>query len=241
MVVVQSPMRALALLKREPFDGVFVSANYFQEAFEIGKLLQNERILQGMPDGIVLLDSRQHDHLGQRPAAGMDRHENGRRREFLRGPGQPRDPGPRLLPLPHGAGHRPGQQFDAALATTTAISRSTPRRFRDAGQPPRHLIVTVRDVTSEMLQQQKLAAIHQAGIELADLTPDELSHMTVEERIELLKSNILHFTKDLLNFDVVEIRLLDAKTGRLEPLLAVGLTPEAANRGSCSPSRRTTA
>ena len=93
----------------------------------------------------------------------------------------------------------------------------------EAGQPPQHLIVTVRDVTSEMLQQQKLAAIHQAGIELADLTPDELSHMTVEERIELLKSNILHFTKDLLNFDVVEIRLLDAKTGKLEPLLAVGI------------------
>ncbi len=33
--------------------------------------------------------------------------------------------------------------------------------------------------------------------------------MSVEERIELLKSNILHYTKDLLHFDVVEIRLLD--------------------------------
>ena len=46
--------------------------------------------------------------------------------------------------------------------------------------------------------------------------------MSVEERIELLKSNILHYTKDLLNFDVVEIRLLDQKTGRLEPLLVGG-------------------
>ena len=100
----------------------------------------------------------------------------------------------------------------------------------EAGQPPQHLIVTVRDVTKEMLQQQKLAAIHQAGMELADLTPDELSHMTVEERIELLKSNILHYTKDLLHFDVVEIRLLDHETGRLEPLLAVGMEPEAAQR-----------
>ena len=81
-----------------------------------------------------------------------------------------------------------------------------------------------------MLQQQKLAAIHQAGIELADLTPDELSQMSVDERIELLKSNILHFTKDLLHFDVVEIRLLDGRTGKLEPLLAVGMDPEAAGR-----------
>ena len=54
--------------------------------------------------------------------------------------------------------------------------------------------------------------------------------MTVEERIELLKQNILHFTQRLLNFDVVEIRLLDARTRRLEPLLAEGMSPEAAGR-----------
>ena len=48
--------------------------------------------------------------------------------------------------------------------------------------------------------------------------------MSVEERIELLKANILQCTQDLLRFDVVEIRLLDQKTGRLEPLLAVGMT-----------------
>ncbi len=100
----------------------------------------------------------------------------------------------------------------------------------DADGPPQNLIVTIRDVTSEVLQQQKLAAIHQAGVELADLSPDELSHMSIEERIELLKSNILHFTQDLLNFDVVEIRLLDANTGKLEPLLAAGMVPEAMDR-----------
>ena len=108
---------------------------------------------------------------------------------------------------------------------TIATSRCTPRRCSKAATgAPQNLIVTIRDVTTEMLQQQKLAAIHQAGIELADLTPDELSEMTVEERIELLKTNILHFTKDLLHFDVVEIRLLDGRTGKLEPLLAVGIT-----------------
>ena len=47
--------------------------------------------------------------------------------------------------------------------------------------------------------------------------------MSVDDRIELLKKNILHFTKDLLHFDVVEIRLLDGRTGKLEPLLAVGI------------------
>ena len=35
----------------------------------------------------------------------------------------------------------------------------------------RHLVVTLRDVTIEMQQQQKLAAIQDAGRELADLKP----------------------------------------------------------------------
>jgi CheY-like chemotaxis protein len=54
--------------------------------------------------------------------------------------------------------------------------------------------------------------------------------MTVDERIELLKSNILHYSKDLLKFDVLEIRLLDRQTGRLEKLLAEGMQPEAEAR-----------
>ncbi len=93
-----------------------------------------------------------------------------------------------------------------------------------------HVVAAVRDVTLTILEQQKRAAIHAAGQKLADLSPAELADMTVDERIELLKSNILHYSKDLLQFDVVEIRLLDAQTGRLEPLLAEGMQPEAEAR-----------
>jgi hypothetical protein len=92
------------------------------------------------------------------------------------------------------------------------------------------LVVSVRDVTHTILEQQKRAAIHQAGQQLADLSPVELASMTIQERIELLKSNIIHYSKDLLQFDVVEIRLLDQQTGRLEPLLAEGMQPEAEAR-----------
>src|SRR5919204_140023 len=54
--------------------------------------------------------------------------------------------------------------------------------------------------------------------------------MSVEERIETLKLNIRRFTHDLLHYDVTEIRLLDRATGRLEPLLEEGMTPEASQR-----------
>ncbi len=102
--------------------------------------------------------------------------------------------------------------------------------FASAAIPGAVVVVAIRDVTHTILEQQKRAAIHAAGQSLADLSPAELADMTVDERIELLKSNILHYSKDLLQFDVVEIRLLDRQTGRLEPLLAEGMQPEAEAR-----------
>jgi len=98
------------------------------------------------------------------------------------------------------------------------------------GEAPDYLIVTIRDVTAEQFEKQKLAAIHQAGIELADLTPEEVAEMEYDERIELLKSNILHCTQDVLQYDVVEVRTLDEETGSLLPLLAFGIKPEAEHR-----------
>ncbi len=226
---VASSIRALSCLTREPFTGVYVAAEHLTDAFQLGKLLQNERILEGMPDGVVLLDADNTILWGNgrlREWTGREKVVNG---NFYTVLGSPEILGPDFCP------------FHTALATCRASSstlRSGDNRYFqvhaapviEAGNPPQYLIVTVRDVTTEMLQQQKLAAIHQAGIELADLTPDVLSGMSVEERINLLKANILQFTKDLLHFDVVEIRLLDAKTGKLEPLLSVGMVPEAANR-----------
>lgn len=229
VVVVENPLRALVYLTRESFDGVYVASNFFQQAFELGSLLQNQQILEGMPDGVALLDSENTVVWGN----GQLRHWSTREQvvgaNFYTVLGSPEILGPDFCP------------FHTALATGTASSstlRSEDNRYfqvhaapvREDNGPPRHLIVTVRDVTREVQQQQKLAAIHQAGMELADLTPDELLQMSVEDRIELLKSNILHITQGLLNFEMVEIRLVDQKTGRLEPLLAVGMEPEAAQR-----------
>lgn len=229
IVIAEGMLRALARIKREVFDGVYVGAEHFQDAFQIGKLLQNERILEGMPDGVVLLDSDNTIIWGN----GRLRQWSGRESvigvNFYAALGSPEILGPDFCP------------FHTALATglpSSSTLRSGDNRYfrvhatplREGDGPVQHLIVTVRDITTETQQQQKLAAIHRAGIELANLTPDELFQMSVEDRIELLKSNILHYTKDLLNFDVVEIRLLDSETGRLEPLLAVGMEPEAASR-----------
>jgi CheY-like chemotaxis protein/PAS domain-containing protein len=226
---VASPLRALARLAREQYAGIYVAGSHAAEAFRLGKLLQNERILEGMPDGVVLLDLDNTIIWGNGRLNEWSGRENIVGNNFYAALNSPEILGPDFCP------------FHTALSTgkpsSSTLKSADSRYFHvhaapvmENGNTAKHLIVTVRDVTREMLQQQKLAAIHQAGVELADMKPDELSHMTVEERIEYLKSNILHYTKDLLQFDVVEIRLLDHKTGVLEPLLAVGMSSEAAGR-----------
>jgi CheY-like chemotaxis protein len=228
VIEVASSARALAELAKGDYIGLYADADHFSEVIDVGRFLQNERILQGMPDGVVLLSSdnsilwgngRLREWTGRSDVVGAD---------FYEVLGNPEIIGPDFCP------------FHTAFATSKSSAstlRCDHRYFRvhaipivENGNPPVHLIVTIRDVTADVLQQQKLNAIHQAGIELADLTPDEVANMPIDERIELLKANILHCTQDVLQYNVVEIRMLDQNTGILEPVLAVGMTDEAAQR-----------
>ncbi|RLS51725.1 MAG: response regulator [Planctomycetota bacterium] len=99
-----------------------------------------------------------------------------------------------------------------------------------ANDPADQLIVTARDSTQEYIQRQKLEKIHQAGLALGDLQPDEVSDLSEEDRIELLKSQILESTEEILGYESVEIRLLERETGELRALLAIGFVDEAVDR-----------
>lgn len=92
------------------------------------------------------------------------------------------------------------------------------------------MIALCTDVTETVIRQQKLDALHHAGQELAALDADELTEMTVDDRVELLKQNLRRHIHDLLMYNVIEIRLVDQATGELKPLLEEGMTPEAAQR-----------
>jgi len=229
VVEIANNLGALAHLSEEAYAGVFVTSDRLDDAATIGRLLQNEKILEGMPDGVVLLDAENTILWGNGRLCRWCDQENVVGSNFYAILGSPEILGPDFCP------------FHTALATglpSSSTLRCGENRYYhvhaapvlEGESSPHHLIVTVRDVAQEMLQQQKLAAIHQAGVELSDLTADEVQHMSVDERIELLKSNILHFTEDLLHYDVVEVRMLDQATGMLEPLLSVGMKPVAAAR-----------
>lgn len=236
VVEASNSSEALARLVGEPYDSVLIyaedsgSEDSDSQHPDIGSLLQSKSILERIPDGLVLLDREKrivwaNDWVNRSTTSsqilGQNFYDVFESRETL---------GSDVCP------------FAAAIASQR--SRSSTLRCSenlyyhvhavpvDSPQPNliAELIVTIRDVSTETLHQEKLAAIHKAGVELADLTTEEVFNMEVEDRIELLKSNIIHFTQDLLNYDVVEIRLLGSESGELMPLLSLGLIEEAANR-----------
>lgn len=230
VIVVDTSVAVVDELSEPSVEGVWIARNQLPQLSELRGLAQSGVMLRDMPEGVALLDSSNRVLWANRrllqwagrsepSAAGMNFYEVLSNPEIM---------GPDFCP------------FHTALATgeesSSTLHASDNRYFQVHAAPivqanhSRQLIVTVSDITEEILQQQKLAAIHQAGRELADLRPNEIFMMEVDERIDLLKENIRHYLSDLLNFQVIEIRLLEHATGNLVPLLSVGIDQDAADR-----------
>ncbi|MEC7501883.1 MAG: response regulator [Planctomycetota bacterium] len=221
--------RAVHLLRQDAFDAIHVLESPETSLLQISDIKFNSLVLESMPDGVVLLDAENkiiwhnacmQKWCGQGALVGKNFYGVLTSPEIL---------GPDFCPL-HTA-------LSSQTPSNSTLRTADNRYFHIHAVPATveaeqsdQLIVTIRDVTTKMHQQQKMEAIQKAGMELADLKPEELKHMSVDERIELLKSNIVHFTGELLHYDVMEIRLIDRETGSLEPLLAVGIEQEAAVR-----------
>jgi CheY-like chemotaxis protein len=238
---VDSLARAVDLLRTERFDAVYADTSQPDQTQWAANLLQADRILGALPDGVAGVDAELRilwansafESWCGGPCTG---------RSFYDALGSPETLGPDYNPFhtalsgrravtrlhcrgPEGMASSKSRYIELHVTPLqeTNIQNSTDNRITQ-------LIAMGRDVTAEVNQQQKLDALHQAGRELSALSADQLAEMSVEERIELLKLNIRRFTHDLLHYDVVEIRLLDSQTCRLEPLLEEGMSSEAAQR-----------
>ena len=230
IVEVRSPVRVVSELSRDEFVAVYCDADHFVGASDVAQLIRNDRLLQELPDGVVMLDNENTILWSNGRLCTWCGREDVVGENFYRVLGSPEILGPDYCP------------FHTALSTGKASAstlRSVENRYYrihaapvfEQGQvTPQNLVVTVHDMSEEVLQQQKLAAIHQAGVELADLTTDEIANLSIDERIELLKSNILQCTQDVLQLDVLEIRMLQQDTRELIPIMSVGFVPVAASR-----------
>jgi hypothetical protein len=222
-------------------------------------VLQAAAILDQLPDGVALLDyelrilwsNQQFRDFTQRrdacrtetavsapfaePAAAatastatVDDSVAGK--SFYEAFGSPEIMGPDFCPLHTALGSGELARSSLRVGEKTYYEVQARPISHTSADTPNLLVVSVRDISVEVLQRQKLNAIYQAGLELGDLSMQDILQMTVDERIELLKCKILHYTQDLLQFETVEIRVLDKRTKVLEPLLAVGMDPGAAAR-----------
>lgn len=94
-----------------------------------------------------------------------------------------------------------------------------------------YFLTFLRDVTSATATEKKYELLRNAGSELAALSKSDIETRSPEERTELLRAKIVKYTREILNFDAVEVRLLSEKHGGLlEPLLSIGLKEEAHQR-----------
>ena len=229
-MTVRTISKALALLRDQSFDAVYVDASQLSAVRWVGMMIQAEEILDAISDGVAVVDpdlriiwANPEFHLLTDSATQVVGCP------FYQALGQPEILGPESCP------------FTSAVATkapaSTAVKIKGNRYLRltvtpvfDATSALTHLIALTRETTDETQQQLKVDAIHEAGDQLADLSPEELAEMAVEERTDLLKYNIGRHMKDLLGLDFIEIRILDRPSNRLIPLLTEGMTPLAANR-----------
>lgn len=230
VLALDSSQTVLDQLANPAIEGVWIARETLAELGELRGLCQSGLMLRDLPEGAALLDQKTRvlwaNRRLKRWLGKLDDDPVGETIYDLMG-------NPEVL----GTGVCP---FRTALSTgkessgtfQTSDNRFFQVRAAPVGDesPATQLVVTVGDITEEILQQQKLEAIHRAGRELADLRPTEIYQMGVDERIDLLKDNIRHYLTDLLNFDVIEIRLLEQASGNLIPLLSVGIDQDAADR-----------
>jgi len=217
----------MELLRENEFDGLY----YCRESEaknSLSDVVHSSAILELVPEGLALLDGDNNILRTNKRLTSWFDNSNLVGLNFYDALGVPTILGSEPSPL--ASARSKLETCRAILSVNEKFYQLTVVPIIDQGNHCEQLIATISDATYETLQRQKLEALHQAGTALADLRPEEIYEMDVDQRIELLKDNILHYTKDLLNFDVVEIRLVDQETGLLETLLSVGIDSDIAQR-----------
>jgi CheY-like chemotaxis protein len=208
-------------------EGVFVATHSPDCRAQAERLVQAEHILDKLSDGVAIVDERLIICWAN-PAFGR-----------LVGGDTVGRPLLRTLRCPDTvtADHNVFSTARAGGAGMVRLSceegrclELTVTRAAGSADEAPHYIALVRDVSDEERRQQKLDALHHAGLALTNLDADQLADMSVDDRVELLKYDLRRFIHDVLRYDVIEIRLLNRRTGELEPLLEEGMLPEAAHR-----------
>jgi CheY-like chemotaxis protein/GAF domain-containing protein/PAS domain-containing protein len=218
--------QALETLRREHFDALVVDPNDSHLVHEIRSLLYADHVLMALPDGVALLDGEGRVRWANRAfQAWCDGSPLGR--EFHEALGA----------VPEPAERDPVRAALEGTASTVRLPCRDTRCLELHLTPVRRsdgtvdgVVALAHDVSQIVYHEQQLSILRQASQMLTALPTEDLAELGVPQRIELLTQNIRRCIHDLLHYEQIEIRLLDPQTGRLEPLLQEGMTPEAMGR-----------
>ena len=215
---------ALSLILEKRYDGV-----YFSGVPEcLAKGISGSEVLDSISMGVALLDPQNRIVFANARLTSWFPDQKIVGLNFYEAVGSPSIIGSEPSPLSSAVARCKRCEAEIQIGERYFVMCVTP--VMSENEKVEQLIVSLFDTTETTAQRQKLTALHQAGVALADLRPEEIYEMEVEERIELLKDNIIHYTHDLLDFDVIEIRLVDPKTKLMTPLLSVGINSGVAER-----------
>ncbi len=187
-------------------------------------------LLGALPDGVVLLDDSLNILWHNSTFRNLLRADGVLVGQLLQDVIRPAD-GTDLRRIAVPANPSEAASLNVKREDRSVLGLRLARTMISLGGNSRHaMILTVRDVSKQMLEKQKQDAIYRAGLEMGNLTPDEVTAMTHDERVTLLKDQILQLTQEVLGYDTFEIRLLNVESHELMPLLEFGMDPEAASR-----------
>ena len=89
------------------------------------------------------------------------------------------------------------------------------------------VVAVVWDATRSKRMEQKIDAIDTAGRELAKLESERIAKLSPSQRLDLLRDKIIKASKELLDFDHFNIRVVDERDKKLDIVIDEGLPPEA--------------
>jgi CheY-like chemotaxis protein len=238
-VIVEPDMSvALELLRKNGADGIIADRESFPPPPQPVTGVDPQRVLGAIQEGLAVIDrdlrilwaNKVFKHRGS-PAA------------VLGTEGTPADADHDVVGVPcyrflHGrneacigceatetfATARQAKRVHQAMDGSYVESVSSPV-FNSLGEVVQTVLVT-RDVSERVFLQSRIESIYQAGKHLASLDWAQLSRMTLDERIEHIKQNVVSHTERLLKLDSLVIRQLDERTGELKPMIYVGHSQE---------------
>lgn len=230
--------KAIEQMEENYCAGVYFSRSSIAKTQSLHELIKHEQVINGLPNGVAVLDDKKQiewynkpfEQFTELPVASL------LKTDFYKALGNPESLGPDIIPLDEALGTGAAtccalKWDDSKGEEKYALLQVKPLFHTSEGAPGdvRQLLVSLTDVSGEFEQMRKLEAIYKAGSELADITPEEILQMSIQDRIEALKSNVLYFASELMNFDRIEVRLLDKQTNELRLLLSQGMDGEEEN------------